>query len=135
MHANACAESEHTGFRQPLPLAFTLDSSPVNSNRYNLKPLPLDFGRYVVGRGRLVTVALQLGRYQWLAVTSARRGEQRSVKTVTTCAREIWVGGQTGQIHTGFWGFSGVVTGEGFEGRRAAGRVVTFIKDGRHAGF
>ena len=53
MHANACAESEHTGFRQPLPL---------------------DFGRYVVGRGRLVTVALQLGRYQWLAVTSACRG-------------------------------------------------------------
>ena len=100
MHANACAESEHTGFRQPLPL---------------------DFGRYVVGRGRLVTVALQLGRYQWLAVTSACRGSNGRSKPLRPARGKFGSAGQTGQIHTGFLGFSGVVTGEGFERGRAAG--------------
>ena len=91
---------------------------------------PLRGGSRAIGNGRSAVGPLPVvGGYKRMS------GEQRSVKTVTTCAREIWVGRQTGQIHTGFLGFSRVVTGKGFEGRRAAGRVVTFITDGRHAGF
>ena len=40
-----------TEFRQPLQLTSALDSSPLESDRYNFKPLPLDSGRYVVGEG------------------------------------------------------------------------------------
>ena len=40
-----------TEFRQPLQLTSSLEFNPLESDRYNFKPLPLDSGRYVVGEG------------------------------------------------------------------------------------